>query len=434
MREMKDSGVEWIGVIPWHWACVKNKYLLDELYSGGTPTASNDGFYCYDNGTPFVSISDMSSTDYVVSTQRQVTEAGIADKQLKKLPIGTILYSIYATVGAISELRVEAAISQAMLALKLTPHINKSFYKYSLRAMKDYIFSQANGNTQFNLNAEKVKNFYFTLPDADEQRRIADYLDAKCAKIDALIAKQQEIIEKLKAYKLSVITEAVTKGLNPNVPMKDSGVEWIGEIPFHWFIHKFCWDYSAMLGKMLDAKRISGENLHPYIKNVNIQWFHIDYDNLDQMDFEENEMERYSVQAGDMMRCEGGEIGKCAIVPDNFPQGIFYQKALHRVRRRTENSGNIEFLSYLMFCMAKNECFDTSPEKATIAHLPGEALSQLRLPAPPIDEQQDIVGYLNQKCQQIEKSISTKQKIIDKLAEYKKSLIYEVVTGKREVN
>ena len=133
------------------------------------------------------------------------------------------------------------------------------------------------------------------------------------------------------------------------------------------------------------------------------------------------------------MVCEGGEIGKCAIVPDDIPEGIYYQKALHRVRKQRPDSGNVYFLCKVIYCMAKNNCLNTSPEKATIAHLPGDALSQLRIPAPPVPEQDQIAEYLGSKCIQIDSLSARKQEAIAKLNEYKKSLIYEVVTGKKEV-
>ncbi len=238
MRAMKDSGVEWIGEIPAEWEVIKNKYLLLNIYSGGTPKATNNDFYCEDNGVPFVSISDMSNVQYVYTTKKYLTEQGMEDKNLKILPKETILYSIYATIGAISELKVEATISQAILALNVNEKINKNFYKYNLISMKDYVHNETNGNTQFNLNAEKVRNFYFVFPPLHEQQHIADYLDKKCAEIDAIISKQHGIIEKLQEYKLSLITETVTKGLNTDAEMKDSGIEWIGEIPKHWKIRK----------------------------------------------------------------------------------------------------------------------------------------------------------------------------------------------------
>ena len=427
MRQMKDSGVEWIGEIPvgWKVSTIKREYSFQ---TGWTPSTDNDGYFEGDN--IWVNISDMKEKT-IFDSQKHISDEAISVSSMNIAPKGSLMYAFKLSVGAVSFCGVDMYTNEAIATF--LPGENLLGYLYYLAPIA--IIKNANENIYGAklLNQQLIRNAKIVLPPVDEQQRIADFLDAKCAKIDALIAKQQAVIEKLKAYKLSVIAEAVTKGLNPDAPMKDSGVEWIGNIPTHWYIHKFCWDYSAMLGKMLDAKRVTGKNMHPYIKNADVQWFSLKSENLDEMDFEENEKERYSVRPGDLMICEGGEIGKCAIIPDDFPEGIYYQKALHRVRRRTENSGNIEYLSYLMFCMAKNESFGTSPEKATIAHLPGDALSQLRLPAPPIKEQREISEYLNRKCQSLDKMLSKKQETIQKLLLYKKSLIYEVVTGKREV-
>ena len=334
--------------------------------------------------------------------------------------------------------KVQGVISPAYINLKANAGVNPAFYDYYFKVQYWLMafFSYGKGvsyDNRWTLSAETLMNYPVVALPYGEQCKRADYLDRKCSQIDAIIARQQEVIEKLKAYKLSVITEAVTKGLNPDVPMKDSGVEWIGKIPEHWAIHKFCWDYSAMLGKMLDAKRITGEHLHPYIKNADVQWDSINFEDLDEMDFSDEEKERYTISPGDLMVCEGGEIGKCAIVPDDIPEDIYYQKALHRVRKRHPDSGNIHFLCKVIYCMAKNNCLNTSPEKATIAHLPGDALSQLRIPTPPISEQGQIAEYLNDKCMEIDRFSARKHETIDKLIEYKKSLIYEVVTGKKEV-
>ena len=126
-RQMKDSEIEWIGEIPETWTISKNKYFLDSMYSGGTPSANNSEFYAEADGTPFVSISDMSATDYVLTTKKSLTPAGIADKGLLVLPAGTVLYSIYATVGAVSELASDATISQAMLALTVKQDVDKQY-------------------------------------------------------------------------------------------------------------------------------------------------------------------------------------------------------------------------------------------------------------------------------------------------------------------
>ena len=422
LRQMKDSGVEWIGMIPATWTLNK----ISAIYEERNEKVSDRDF------------SPLSVTKQGVVPQLETaakTDNGDNRKLIRKNDF--VINSRSDRRGSCGISDYNGSCSLINTVLKPRQNMCNAYYSFVFRSepFADEFYRWGNGivDDLWSTKWNNMKRIYIPSPDIEEQQRIAEFLDRKCQRIDAVIARQQEAIEKLKAYKLSVITEAVTKGLNPAVAMKDSGIEWIGQIPAHWYMHKFCWDYSAMLGKMLDAKRVKGNSLHPYIKNADVQWFSINSMDLDEMDFDESETERYSVKAGDLMICEGGEIGKCAIVPVDFPEGIYYQKALHRVRKRTDKSGNIEFLAYLMFVMAKNNCFNTSPEKATIAHLPGDALSQLRIPAPPFEEQCTIVEHLHGKCESIDKAVYYRTEVVQKLTEYKKSLIYEVVTGKREV-
>lgn len=421
MRKLKDSGIEWIGEIPRNKRIIRNKYLL-EYTKGKLPVDTNfEG-----TGFPYIGATDLDSHEPCKTYTRDETLPDACDSDLLVLWDG-------ARAGLCGTHKVGKVSSTIVRIREVDSTIYRPFLYWYYKGFEDYMYQRVNGTTIPHMNRKYIEEIQMIDWTIQEQCRIVDYLDRKCSQIDAIIARQQEVIEKLKAYKLSIITEAVTKGLNPDVPMKDSGVEWIGEIPAHWAIHKFCWDYSAMLGKMLDAKRITGEHLHPYIKNADVQWDSINFEDLDEMDFSDEEKERYTISPGDLMVCEGGEIGKCAIVPDDIPEDIYYQKALHRVRKRYSDSGNIYFLSKVIYCMAKNNCLNTSPEKATIAHLPGDALSQLRIPSPPISEQDQIAEYLNDKCMEIDRLSVCKQETIDKLIEYKKSLIYEVVTGKKEV-
>ena len=421
MRKLKDSGIEWIGEIPRNKRIIRNKYLL-EYTKGKLPVDTNfEG-----TGFPYIGATDLDSYEPCKTYTRDETLPDACDSDLLVLWDG-------ARAGLCGTHKVGKVSSTIVRVREVNSTIYRPFLYWYYKGFEDYMYQRVNGTTIPHMNRKYIEEIQMIDWTVQEQCRIVDYLDRKCSQIDAIIARQQEVIEKLKAYKLSIITEAVTKGLNPDVPMKDSGVEWIGEIPAHWAIHKFCWDYSAMLGKMLDAKRITGEHLHPYIKNADVQWDSINFEDLDEMDFSDEEKERYTISPGDLMVCEGGEIGKCAIVPDDIPEDIYYQKALHRVRKRYSDSGNIYFLSKVIYCMAKNNCLNTSPEKATIAHLPGDALSQLRIPSPPISEQDQIAEYLNDKCMEIDRLSVCKQETIDKLIEYKKSLIYEVVTGKKEV-
>ena len=430
MREMKDSGIEWIGEIPADWKVIKNKYLLSLLYSGGTPSVSNNDFYCVEGGTPFVSISDMSTVDYVLSTQKRLTDSGLKDKNLKILPIGTILYSIYATVGAVSELKIEAAISQAMLALQVNSKVDKSFYKYNLAAMKDYIFSNANGNTQFNLNAEKVKNFYFVLPNVATQRRIANYLDHKCSQIDAIIARQQEVIEKLKAYKLSVITEAVTKGLNPDVPMKDSGVEWIGEIPEHWDFRRIknCCLIVDCKNRTPDPDP-NGEYIvvrTTCIRDGSFSYegsYHTNAENFKEW------TAKGQPQHGDIFFTREAPMGEACLVPDAdnlcMGQRVMFFRPL--------DGSDPRYILYSIYGPLAREYIDSKNKGSTVGHLKLGQVASLPLFYCPPQEQSEIANYLDRRCRAIDKVVDKKAEIVSRLANYKKSLIYEVVTGKKEV-
>lgn len=430
MREMKDSGVEWMGKIPADWKVIKNKYILSLLYSGGTPSVSNDGFYSFEYGVPFVSISDMSTTDYVFSTQKRLTDSGLKDKNLKILPSGTILYSIYATVGAISELRISAAISQAILALQVKPNINKAFYKYNLMAMKDYIFSDTNGNTQFNLNAEKVKNFYFVLPDMEIQKRIAFYLDRKCSQIDAIIAKQQQIIEKLKEYKLSVITEAVTKGLDPNVPMKDSGVEWIGKVPKNWQLSHIGNLVEMGSGGTPDRKKTE------YWENGNIPWMSSGEIN--------NE---YIYSTIEQITELGLQNSNAKILPVNTVMlGLIGQGKTKGLTAILKNevccNQNLAYLiadekylhyRYLFYCFKAMYFYMRGLVGESQAGIYSYFLKKLYIPLPDTERQIKISDYLDAKCKAIKTTIAVRESIIERFTDYKRTLIYEIVTGKREV-
>lgn len=427
MRDMKDSGIKWVGLIPKEWGVNRNK----------------NGFDC--NKTL---VGQLSETTQLLS----LTTKGIKKKDINNLE-GKLpeTFDTYQKVSKNNLVMCLFDLDCSAVFSGLSPFDGMISPAYKVLACKsnivpkyaDYWFQYIGHNRKFmhyaknlryTLNYEEFSSLPMLFPSVEEQQRIADYLDSKCSQIDTIITKQEIAIEKFEEYKLSVITEAVTKGLDISVEMKDSGIKWIGLMPKQWEIHKLCWDYSAMLGKMLDAKRITGNNLHPYIKNSDIKWFNINFTDLSEMDFSDDEAERYSIKPGDLMICEGGEIGKCAIVPKEAPEGIYFQKALHRVRKREHSSGDVTYLSYVIYCMAHNNCLSTSPEKATIAHIPGDALNQLRIPFPEADEQLEIARYLNNLCQSIEESLCKRQRIIERLLQYKKALIFEVVTGKKEVS
>ena len=262
MREMKESGVEWIGEVPKEWDVVKLKNVLFSLISGSTPDSGNNDYYCnFEDGIPWISIADMSGEELIFSTKKSVTPEAIKSKNLTVLPIGTLIYSIYASLGNVSELKIDATTNQAILGFVLNEFkVNKQFLKSWMKAIKPYLDLYMNSNTQNNLNANSVRNLPLCLPSYITQQKIALYLDSKNIHIDSIIEKTKQSIEEYKKYKLSLITEAVTKGLDKKVKMKDSGVEWIGEIPEHWDVVSIGKVFNFIGGFAFNSDDFSNEN------------------------------------------------------------------------------------------------------------------------------------------------------------------------------
>ena len=281
------------------------------------------------------------------------------------------------------------------------------------------------------LNYQNFSLVDLPLPPREEQTQIAKFLDYETAKIDALIEKQQQLIALLKEKRQAVISHAVTKGLNPDTPMRESGVEWLGEVPAHWATAKLGHRYEVLLGKMLDASKVSGDYLGRYLRNTDVQWGRINEDNLPEMDFRPHERDRYSVRMGDLIVCEGGEIGRCAIWTKDY--ACFYQKALHRLRPKHTSKDVTRFMYYHLLLAVVQERFLAGSEKATIAHLPAESFKQYKFCFPAYDEQRaisDALDMLTEKFNDLERKAQFQ---IELLQERKTALISAAVTGKIDV-
>jgi restriction endonuclease S subunit len=215
----KPSGVEWLGEVPEHWEVKQLKHCIHRLGSGGTPESGKPEYWAdteLDDSIPWVAIGDMSSVSIVRSTAKALSLAGLKEKNLEIFPAGSLLYSIYASLGKVSVLGINAAFNQAILAI--IPNLDlvaQTFLKYWLESIERHLSYYSSSNTQANLNAAKVLAYPVAVPNKDEQARIATFLDHETAKIDALIAEQQRLIELLQEKRQAVISHAVTKGLNP---------------------------------------------------------------------------------------------------------------------------------------------------------------------------------------------------------------------------
>ena len=290
-------------------------------------------------------------------------------------------------------------------------------------------------------NWDFVGESLLPVPPLDEQRAIAAFLDRETERIDALVEKKRLLIERLEEYRTALITRTVTRGLPPEAAraagldptprLKASGVDWLGDVPEHWEVLRLDGRYEIKLGKMLNEARITGEYLVPYLRNVDVQWDRININALPQMDVRPSELDRYSIRAGDILVCEGGEPGRAAIVPEIENGKFAFQKALHRLRPRAGECPR--FLYYTLYFAAELGVFFAGANPNTILHLTGQMLSRYRLPRPPVAEQIAIVDFLDRTIGHVDRLAERDQDFIERLQEYRTALITAAVTGKIDV-
>jgi type I restriction enzyme S subunit len=208
---------------------------------------------------------------------------------------------------------------------------------------------------------------------------------------------------------------------------QNSGIEWLGHIPQKWTVCKLSHRYSVELGKMLHEKKISGENLIPYLRNQDVQWDAINVDGLPEMDIHGEELERYTVRFGDLLVCEGGDVGRAAIWRRENGE-IGFQKAIHRLRAKKISRDTAEFFYFVLISAKQNRVFDESGNQATIAHLPAERFRQYRFPFPDLVEQRAIATFLRRETAKIDALIAEQEKLIALLAEKRQAAISHAVT------
>ena len=219
--------------------------------------------------------------------------------------------------------------------------------------------------------------------------------------------------------------------LKPYSSYRPSGVEWIGNVPVNWEVAALRHRYSQCLGKMLDSKRTTGSALLPYLRNTDVQWDRINIENLPTMDIFPEEYDRYTVQPGDLLVCEGGEVGRSALWSDRLTRCGF-QKALHRLRPRNATQDVTRFMYYALRVAANRRAF-TDGHLSTIEHLTGDKLRTHHFPFPPLSEQAAIVRFLDHADRRIRGYIRTKQNLIALLEEQKRAIIHQAVTGQIDV-
>lgn len=421
---MKNSEVRWLGMIPKAWDLDK----IVSLYSERSTKVS-------DRDYPALSVTKQGIVPQLESAAK--TDNGDNRKLIKKNDFVINSRSDRRGSCGISEYEGSCSLINTVLAPK-NNMVNQYYnYLFKTELFADEFYKWGNGivDDLWSTKWSSMKNIMVPFPPLKEQRMIADYLDIKCTQIDTIVAKEQSVIEKLQEYKRAIITNAVVKGLDLTVEMADSGIEWIDSIPNHWKINRLIFSayIRARLGwKGLKAAEYTSEG-HPFLSAVNIQndklvWEDLNFINDNRYD----ESPEIKLELGDLLLVkDGAGIGKCAIV-DQLPYGTATtNSSLGVITPYSEL--NSMYLYYFFESAIFQNYISRIKNGMGVPHLTQGNLKNIMVVIPPYCEQEAIVAYLDDKCSNLDSIILKKQTLIDKLIEYKKSLIYEVVTGKKEV-
>lgn len=425
MREMKDSGIEWIGKIPEEWTKDKAIRLFNIIGSGTTPKNITSDFPCVN----WIQSGDINGS-LISSCKNNVSESIISQySALKIYAAPFIVIAMYgASVGNTSISLIDGCVNQACCVLSASIY-NLNYAFYAIKSSQNYLIRKAIGGGQPNISQDTIKQLWLPLPALHEQKRIAAFLDAECAEIDTVLEKTRASIEEYKKLKQAVITQAVTKGIRGDRPMKDSGIEWIGDIPAEWKASKI--KYCTEFAPSCNTSHLSEDSLVTFtpmecIKNG----------------YFENREAHFSALSSSYTQYQDGDIVFAKVTPcfENgniaIMQGLsagvgFGSSELFVIRPQSINTEFIFY--YLQNDIFKQYACATMTGTGGLKRVSPTFVRNYSVFIPCNEEQLEIVRYLNEKCSGIEVLIAKKQQYLTEIENYKKSLIYEYVTGKKEV-
>lgn len=427
-RKMKDSGIEWIGEIPEGWEIrkIKNNFMI---YAGATPKSEKAEYW--DGGLPWITPADFKTTDkYVSYGRKSLTALGYDSCGSTLVPAGSIIFSKRAPVGSVVIAKNTLCTNQGCLACIPNDAVNSTYFYYCMSIFTEQFELVSAGTTFKEIAASTFASFLLPCPPLSQQNEIVNFLDKESSRIDSMLSKTRSSIEEYKKLKQAVITQAVTKGVRGEREMKDSGNPWFGQIPTDWKLSRVGLHFSIILGKMLcNAPFNDTYTLEPYYCAADVHFDGVADGERKKMWFSPIEKDLYRVSVGDLLVVEGGAGAGGSAIVEKQDSDTYVQNSIMIVR--SKGNADNRYLRYLLEFLVKQGYIDVVCNKATIPHFTKDKLSCV--PFCLCGEQEEIADYLDAKCAEIDKLIAKKKQLVKELESYKKSLIYEVVTGKREV-
>ena len=424
--EMKDSRADWIGKIPATWDVSK----IGTLYTQRNEKVSDKDY-------PPLSVTMKGILPQLATAAK--TDDGDNRKLVRVGDFAINSRSDRRGSCGISPYDGSVSLINTILVSRKKMHPGYYDWLFHTTLFADEFYKWGHGivDDLWTTRWQEMKRILVPVPPYETQSAIAAYLDTQCAKIDEIIAQAKASIEDYKQWKASIIYEAVTKGLNPNVEMKDSGIEWVGNVPAHWRVTKIKNFVSLRSGITLgkqyppDAQLVS----RPYLRVANVKAEHVDLQDVATIMVTIEEAEKYALKPGELLMTEGGDrdkLGRGTIWHGEVP-GCLHQNHVFAVQV-DEKYMLTKFLDYLTASPVGREYFDLTAKKTTnLASTNATTILQFSVPIPPLTEQEKIITILDRNTATINEVIAEKETLVSDLESYKKSLIYEVVTGKRRV-
>ena len=420
MTAYKESGIKWLGKIPAHWEVMKLKFLAKNIIGGGTPNTSNKEYWSENDLDSYlwVSIEDISKSSFIVNTKRKITKKGIENSSAKIVPPYSILYSIYASLGKVAYSDKELTTNQAILSIELKDRFYYKYYFYFLQSITKSIMEMSLSTTQNNISLSILQDFFVLVPPLEEQEKIADFLDKKLEKIDYFIAKQTKFIELLKEQKQVLINQATTKGLNKSTELKDTHISHLGKIPTHWEMVR-----NSLI--FTDLKEVVGENSHSYTL------LSLTKQGIIPRDMESGKG-KFPAEFNTYKIVNPNNLVFCLFDIDETPRTVGISNDNGMITGAYNvfsiQNANPRYIYYYYLSVDDKKAlkpYYTSLRK--VINL--ETFMGIKTPLPPLEEQEKIAKYLDDKCEKIDKAINNIAKQISLIQEYKTSLIDTTTKG-----
>ena len=430
--QYKDSGMEWLEQVPAHWDVWKLAHAFPSIGSGTTPKSDNPAYY-EDGNTSWLNTGDLNDGE-LFECEKKVSALALTEHTtLRCYPENSVAIAMYgATIGKLAILRFKTTVNQACCVFGDSQQVLTKFLFYWLLGFRQQIISLATGGGQPNISQEILRSLRLACPHLEEQTAIATFLDRETGKIDALIAEQEKLLTLLAEKRQATISHAVTKGLNPAAPMKDSGVEWLGQVPAHWLVTplRYCIDFQEGPGIMASDFLDSGIPLLR-VSGVQGRWATLDGCNyLSEVRVAEK-WKHFRLNKGDLLISASASMGTVCEVDAATAGAVPYTGLI----RLTGKQGKM-VKQFVRFLVTSNQFIvqiDLLKAGATIQHFGPTHLSQMTIVCPPIDEQGMIAEYIEQETTRLEALTADATRAIDLLKERRSALISAAVTGKIDV-